>query len=74
MENTPKLRKLEEIDITELLFPLENPSPERLRQQELYQKATQEAVKQVGMKSPIRLMERTNKIYATYIRGENYPI
>jgi hypothetical protein len=61
-----------EIDISETLFPLENPTPERIRQQELYSQATQEAEKKVGTKSPISLMKRTNEIYQAYLELEKY--
>jgi hypothetical protein len=55
------------VDITELLFSLEEPSLEDLEKYELYSRASEEAVKLVGTLSPIRLLNKTNQLYEKYL-------
>ena len=55
-------------DITNLLFPLEEPSQESIKEWELWSKATDEAYELVGSKSPIALLHKTQEIYNNYLQ------
>lgn len=59
--------KNQDQDITNLLFPLEE-SDESVIEWELWSKATDEAYKLVGSKSPITLLNKTQEIYNNYSR------
>jgi hypothetical protein len=63
--------KRNEHDITELLFPLEEQTPEEKQRQEIYGLATEEAKKLVGTSSPISLMNKTKELYKTYLQSQN---
>ena len=54
-------------DISDLLFPGEEPSSEEVRQQELYFRASQEAFRLVGRSSPLNLLRKTEEIYNKYL-------
>lgn len=65
--------KRNEHDITDLLFPLEEQTPEDKRKIELWQIATNEAEKLVGTSSPILLFKKTNEVYREYLSKEGLP-
>ncbi len=65
--------KRNEHDITELLFPPEEQTPEDKRKLEIYSQATEEAKRLVGTSSPIDLMNKTNELYQTFLHTENLP-
>jgi hypothetical protein len=53
------------VDITDLLFPVENLTPEQIRKEELWDQATQEAYRIIRNSSPIKLLQKTKEIYRT---------
>lgn len=57
-----------EIDITEALFPLEE-SENRAREMALWYQAEREAIELVGIKSPIKTLEKIKEIYYSYETG-----
>ena len=54
-------------DISELLYPCRELTPEEKRQEELYQKATKVATRIVGSASPIKLLNKTEELYEKYL-------
>ncbi len=60
----------QEIDITELLFPGRDLTPEEQRKEELYSRASKDALKLVGNASPIALLNKTDELYERYLREE----
>ncbi len=60
-------------DITDLLFLLEEPTPEDKRKMELWKLANSEAYKLTGIISPILLFRKANELYREYLSKENLP-
>ena len=65
--------KHNEHDITGLLFPPEEPTPEEVRKMELWNLANNEAYKITGSVSPILLFKKANEVYREYLLKENLP-
>jgi hypothetical protein len=59
-------------DITELLFPQGDLNKREKLELELWQKATDEASKRVGLKSPLALLRKTEEIYKNYLKEVKY--
>lgn len=59
-----------QVDITELLFPGRDLTPEEQRNEEIYSRASAEAYRLVGNAGPIALLHKTEEIYERYLRGE----
>ena len=65
--------KRNEHDITDLLFPLGEQTPEDKRKLELWNLATSKAYELTGSVSPILLLSKTNEFYKNYLHAENLP-
>ena len=58
-------------DISDLLFMGdESLTPEQIRETELWDRATQEAIRIVGYESPMKILSKTEELYSKYIGEE----
>jgi hypothetical protein len=60
----------QQIDITELLFPMQEETDLGRKLLNLWSRASEEAFKLVGSSSPIALIDKTRAIYRTYLESE----
>ena len=67
------MMKRSEHDITDLLFPLEEPTPEDIRKMDLWNLASSKAYELTGSVSPILLFKKANEVYREYLSKENLP-